>query len=164
MRENATPEISNRALGPGTTNGSFGLHGRGPRCVTIAEPMRFLALFLAMAAGASAGEYVVFDSGSRMRVDRHETGETRVRLFIGGAWFEVDPARVLGYEAEECAPSAAAPSPMVAAPAAPPPVAPATPAGLADAAADRYSHRRSPSSPGQNANREIGVPRAIRRA
>jgi hypothetical protein len=88
----------------------------------------------------------VFDSGSRMRVDRHETGETGVRLFIGGAWFEVDPARVPGYEAEEGEPSVA------------------TPAGLADAATDRYSHRRSPGSPGQNANREIGVPRAIRRA
>jgi soluble lytic murein transglycosylase-like protein len=100
--------------------------------------MRFLALLLAMAAGASAGEYVVFASGSRMRVDRHETGETGVRLFVGGAWSEVDPSQVLRYEAEECAPAAPAPAPAAEAPAAPPQPVPATPAGLADAAADRY--------------------------
>ena len=104
--------------------------------------MRFLALLLVMAAGASAGEYVVFASGSRLRVDRHETAQTGVRLFAGDAWFEVDPAWVLRYEAEECAPPAPAapvtrpePYPTSAVPVEP---APATPAGLADAAADRY--------------------------
>jgi soluble lytic murein transglycosylase-like protein len=100
--------------------------------------MRFLALFLLLAAAASAGEYVVFASGSRMRVDRHETGETGVRLFIGGAWLEVDPASVIRYEAEECEPAAPAPSPTAAAPDVPLAPVPATPAGLADAAADRY--------------------------
>jgi soluble lytic murein transglycosylase-like protein len=100
--------------------------------------MRFLALFLLLAAAASAGEYVLFASGSRMRVDRHETGEARVRLFTGGAWVEVDAERVAGYEAEECAPPAPAPSPAAAAPAVPPAPVPATPTSLADAAADRY--------------------------
>jgi hypothetical protein len=100
--------------------------------------MRFLALFLLLAAGASAGEYVLFASGSRMRVDRHEIGETGVRLFLGDAWMEVDPARVVGYEAEECEPPTPGPSPTAAAPAAPPAPVPNTPAGLADAAADRY--------------------------
>ena len=102
--------------------------------------MRFLALFLLLAAGASAGEYVVFASGSRMRVDRHETGETGVRLFVGGSWSEVDPARVLGYEGEDYQPPSPAPvpAPEAAAPAVPPEPVPETPMGLADAAADRY--------------------------
>jgi soluble lytic murein transglycosylase-like protein len=73
-----------------------------------------------------------------MRVDRHETGETGVRLFTGGAWFEMDPARVLRYEAEEYEPAAPAPEPAPAAPAVSPQPVPATPADLADAAADRY--------------------------
>jgi soluble lytic murein transglycosylase-like protein len=102
------------------------------------ESMRFLALLLLLTAGASAGEYVVFSSGSRMRVDRHQTGETGVRLFTGGACVEVDATQVVGYEAEEYVPAAQAPSPTVAAPAVPPAPVPATPAGLADAAADRY--------------------------
>ena len=106
--------------------------------------MRFLALLLVMAAGASAGEYVVFASGSRMRVDRHETGQTAVRLFAGDAWFEVDPAWVLRYEAEECEPPAPAPAPAPtpAAAAVPLEPVPATPASLADAAADRYGLER----------------------
>ena len=74
--------------------------------------MRFLALLLVMAAGASAGEYVVFASGSRMRVDRHEIAQTGVRLFAGDAWFEVDPTWVLRYEAEESAAPEPAASPV----------------------------------------------------
>jgi soluble lytic murein transglycosylase-like protein len=106
--------------------------------------MRFLALFLLLAAGASAGEYVVFASGSRMRVDRHETGETGVRLFVDGAWIEMDPARVLRYEGEDYEPPvpAPAPAPEAAAPTVPPEPVPETPMGLADAAADRYGLER----------------------
>jgi soluble lytic murein transglycosylase-like protein len=100
--------------------------------------MRFLALFLALAAGASAGEYVVFSSGSRMRVDRHETTAAGVRLFTGDAWIEVDAASVLRYEAEEFEPATEAPALPAAVPAAPPQPVADTPGGLADAAADRY--------------------------
>jgi soluble lytic murein transglycosylase-like protein len=110
--------------------------------------MRFLALLLVMAAGASAGEYVVFASGSRLRVDRHETAQTSVRLFAGDAWFEVDPTWVLRYEAEESAAPEPAASPVTRLEPYPTSAAAvtrlepyptsATPAGLADAAADRY--------------------------
>ena len=121
----------------GGKEGANGLHAWGPEYVTILESMRFLALFLALAVGASAGEYVVFSSGSRMRVDRHETTGAGVRLFTGDAWIEVDAARVLRFEAEEFEPAAEAPA-LPAAPAAPPQPVADTPGGLADAAADRY--------------------------
>lgn len=97
--------------------------------------MRLLAILLCLAVGASACEYVVFASGSRMRIDRHETDGDVVRLYAGPAGVEAPASQVRGYEAEECA----APVPVEAKPrrGTPPPPAP-TPGDLADAAADKY--------------------------
>ena len=96
--------------------------------------MRVLWFVLFLTASASAGEYVTFASGSRLRVDRHETEGSKVRLYADAAEMVVDAAQVRGYEVEEYAPPA-----PVAAPAAAPlqTVAPG-PADLADAAADKY--------------------------
>jgi soluble lytic murein transglycosylase-like protein len=95
----------------------------------------WLVLFLTVSAGA--GEYVTFASGSRLRVDRHESEGSKVRLYADGAEMVLDASQVRGYEAEEDAP------PPVTAPAAAPAAAPSAtvapaPADLADAAADKY--------------------------
>ncbi len=98
---------------------------------------------LCLTASACAGEYVTFASGSRMRVDRHETEGAQVRLFADGAEVVVDASQVRGFEAEET--PAPAPETVAAAAVAPPPEttpAPAphapSPTELADAAADKY--------------------------
>ena len=97
--------------------------------------MRVLWFVLFLTASASAGEYVTFASGSRLRVDRHETEGSKVRLYADAAEMVVDASQVRGYEVEEYTP----PALVVAVPAAAPPqtVAP-NPADLADAAADKY--------------------------
>ena len=99
--------------------------------------MRFLGLFLSLAAGAAfAGEYAVLASGARLRANRHEADGARVRLYSGAGFVEMDAASVRGYEVEEYVPPgrplgpAARPAP-VASPA-------PSPAELADAAADKY--------------------------
>ena len=51
--------------------------------------MRFLALFLSLASAASAGEYAVLASGSRMHVDRHEIAGDKVRLYMGDSFAEM---------------------------------------------------------------------------
>jgi soluble lytic murein transglycosylase-like protein len=95
--------------------------------------MRFLGLFLSLAAGAAfAGEYAVLASGARLRVDRHEADGARVRLYTGAGFVEMDAANVRGYEVEDYVP----PVPVAAvAPVAQPAL---SPPDLADAAADRY--------------------------
>ncbi|MGD0500863.1 MAG: lytic transglycosylase domain-containing protein [Bryobacteraceae bacterium] len=100
--------------------------------------MRYLGLLLCLAVCASAGEYVLFASGARLRVDRHEADGARVRLSTGDEWFEVDASAVRGYEKEDYTP----PPPPV-----PPVVQPGpavlTPAELADQAADKYGLPRA---------------------
>ena len=94
-----------------------------------------------MAAGAAyGGEYAVFASGARLRVDRHEIDGKRVRLYSGTGYTEMAAADVRGFEVEETAP--------VPVPAVPPPPASSpqqiqpepvlSPRELADAAADKY--------------------------
>jgi soluble lytic murein transglycosylase-like protein len=104
--------------------------------------MRVPWLVLVLCATAAAGEYVTFASGSRLRIDRHQTDGGKVRLYTGDAEVVVDASAVRGYEAEEETTAVQAPqaAQAVAAAALPPaaPPAPATPADLADAAADKY--------------------------
>jgi soluble lytic murein transglycosylase-like protein len=103
--------------------------------------MRFLGFLLLLTAGtASAGEFALFASGARMRVDRHEVDGTHVRLYNSTGYIEMPVGNVTGFEAEETPPP-----PVVATPAALPPTAetlapaPALSATeLADAAADKY--------------------------
>ncbi len=98
--------------------------------------MRFLGLFLCLAAAAFAGETVVLSTGGRLHVDRHELDGDRVRLYNGPGYIEMAAAMVSGFEADEPSPAA----PLATAPVSP--VAPAgpapTPQELADAAADKY--------------------------
>jgi soluble lytic murein transglycosylase-like protein len=105
--------------------------------------MRLLALFVLMSGAAVAGEYAVFTSGARMRVDRHEADGAKVRLFHSTGFVELAASQVLGFEPEE----APAPAPEAPAPQLPPTPAalgtgpappPLSPLELADAAADRY--------------------------
>jgi|SRR5580658_2431249 soluble lytic murein transglycosylase-like protein len=102
--------------------------------------MRFLALFLSLASAASAGEYAVLASGSRMHVDRHEIAGDKVRLYMGDAFAEMGVAQVQRFEADDFTPppppppAVVQPVPTVAVEAKPA----ITPAELADQAADKY--------------------------
>jgi soluble lytic murein transglycosylase-like protein len=107
--------------------------------------MRFLGLILlaaVSAVSAAAAEYAVFASGARLRIDRHETLGSKVRLYDGDGCIELDLSRIQRFEPAEDDPSPAPPAadpvpvPTVAAPTAPH-VAP-SPQELADAAADKY--------------------------
>jgi soluble lytic murein transglycosylase-like protein len=95
-----------------------------------------LGIFLcSVTSVAFAGEYAVLASGSRLRIDRHETSGGKVRLYNADGYIEMDAAAVWGYEAEEYVPPEPAPAPPVPVPVAQP--AP-SPSQLADAAADKY--------------------------
>jgi soluble lytic murein transglycosylase-like protein len=96
--------------------------------------MRVLWFVLFLTASASAGEYVTFASGSRLRVDRHEAEGSKVRLYADAAEMVVDASQVRGYEVEEYAP----PAPVAAPSVVPPQTVAPSPADLADAAADKY--------------------------
>ncbi len=98
--------------------------------------MLALVLFLSLAAAASAGEYVVFASGTGLHVDRHETVGSKIRLYAGSAVIEVDAARVRRCEPDEY--FAAPPAEKAPAPPAAEPVRDTSPRALADAAADKY--------------------------
>jgi len=110
-------------------------------CVKIVVgSMRLLVLFLVASAGcASAGEFAVFSSGSRLHVDRHETVDGRLRLYSGGGYIEVEASKIQGFEGDGAAPAAVPPKTAAPAPAA----VQVTPERLADAAADRYGLPRA---------------------
>lgn len=102
--------------------------------------MRFIALFLCLAACGCAGEYAVLSSGARMHIDRHEISGDSVRFYMGESMAEMSAAKIVRFEADDYTPPPPAPStPVLAAPIAAP-VAPATltPPELADQAADKY--------------------------
>jgi len=91
-------------------------------------------LFLLSAAGvAFAGEYAVLASGSRLHIDRHEVDATRVRLYTGDGFIEIEASTVRAFEAEDYVAPEPAPLPPVV-------VAPHVRSfqELADAAADKY--------------------------
>jgi len=94
--------------------------------------MRFLIpIFLLVGNPIFAGEFALLANGGRMRVDRHESAGTRVRLYVGGGTIEMDADRVTGFEPDGQTASAAAVAKTAAA-------AKLLPADLADAAADKY--------------------------
>ncbi len=76
--------------------------------------MRWLALILALAAPALAGEYAVLASGFRIYAERHEVEAGVVRLHTRQGVIELPAAQVLSFEQEEWTPP-------------PPPVAKALP-------------------------------------
>ena len=107
--------------------------------------MRVLGLLLLLDAGAFAGESAVLSSGSRLHVDRHETDGTRIRLYTGSGYIEMDAAQVRGFEADEPAPlslapvvSSVPPNPTPAPTLAPDALPVLSPEQLADRAADKY--------------------------
>jgi hypothetical protein len=103
--------------------------------------MRILAILL-LSSSCFAGEYAVLASGSRLLVDRHECAGSKVRLYSGEGYMEMDAIQVRGFEPDDhvtpviAAPVPASPEPAEQADSAEPVVL--TPLELADAAADRY--------------------------
>ena len=74
----------------------------------------------------------MLSSGSRLHVDRHEAEGSRLRLYNGAGFIEIEAALVRSFEPDEAAPAIPQPGVFAAPTAAP------TPEGLADEAADRY--------------------------
>jgi soluble lytic murein transglycosylase-like protein len=99
-----------------------------------------LLLLLSTASAALAGEFAVLSTGSRLRVDRHEADGSKVRLYSGSGYIELDAAQISSFEVftdPTPAPAVAAPQPVA------PASQPQSPLELADAAADRYGLPRS---------------------
>ena len=70
--------------------------------------MRLTFVFLILASAAFAGEYAVFASGGRLRVERHEPAGDKVILHIGGGSIEMDAREIARFEPEEPVPPPAA--------------------------------------------------------
>ena len=128
-----------------TVPGKIGLHETGLRRVKNNVVMRFLAIFLSFSA-AWSGEFAVFSSGARLRIDRHEMVDgTKLRLYTGGGFTELSPSEIRGFEPDDAVPAASIPGTPQSAPTAPP-AGPAiqttperlSPEQLADRAADKY--------------------------
>jgi soluble lytic murein transglycosylase-like protein len=102
--------------------------------------MRFLIVYLCLAGGCLAGETAVLANGARMRVDRHELDGTRLRLYNGPGFIEMESAMVQRFEVDEAAEAPAGEkAPAAAVPEIPAVTGiPQTPMELADAAADKY--------------------------
>ena len=107
--------------------------------------MRLLGLLVVLAVGSTcrAGETAVLASGSRLHVERHEVQEGKIRLILGSGYIEMDAGLVTGFEPDEAAAVPPAAAPAAATADAPVDTAaglpkPASPADLADAAADKY--------------------------
>jgi soluble lytic murein transglycosylase-like protein len=95
--------------------------------------LSFLPLF--------AGEYAVLKNGARLHIDRHDTVDgSKLRLFNGEGYTELNAAAIAGFESDGQAPPA---PPARAAVPAPAPVPAPTPVELADAAADKYGLPRA---------------------
>ena len=99
--------------------------------------MRLRGLVVVLLTGSClfAGEYAVLSNGARLRAERHEVENGKVRLYNGPGFIELDAAQIAAYEAFE--------DPKPPAPPAPPavqvtPAPPQTPRELADAAALKY--------------------------
>ncbi len=78
--------------------------------------VKILVAAAAFALPLAAGEYVVLDTGFRLRVERHETDGPRTKLFYANGGHTILPTeQIAGFEPEE-APPAAAPEPKPATP------------------------------------------------
>ena len=102
--------------------------------------MRLAAVLLLFSSCSLwGGEFVVFASGARMHVDRHEIAAGKVRLYVGEGFSELDAGMVTGFEPDGLL---VAPVANAAAPLEPPQAACTKPAlsplEMADAAADKY--------------------------
>jgi soluble lytic murein transglycosylase-like protein len=84
-----------------------------------------------------AGEFAVFASGARMHVDRHEAAGTKVRLYVGEGFSELDASMITAFEPDGL-PEAPAPISAAAAGLGSSAKPVLSPQELADAAADKY--------------------------
>src|ERR671921_713107 len=91
-------------------------------------------ILLSTASVCLAGEYAVLSTGSRLRVDRHEADGSKVRLYSGAGYIELDALQISSFElfAPPAPPAPSVPAQPAAGAAAPPQPAP-TPVELADA-------------------------------
>lgn len=104
--------------------------------------MRYLAILLFISGTCLASEYAVLASGSRLRVDRHETTGNKIKLYSAEGYIEMDTAQVRTFEPDDRVAPAPAPTPAVETAAVAEPadeLIVLSPIELADAAADRYS-------------------------
>ena len=97
-----------------------------------------LSCLVALTIPAFAGEYVVFSSGSRIHIDRHEAAGQVVRLYEGDGFSEVPAASVTAFDVDDYIPPPPAPEPAKAAAAVAPAPA-ADPKMLVKDAAARYA-------------------------
>lgn len=95
--------------------------------------MYFLTLIFVVftASSAFAGEYAVLVSGGRLHADRHELDGTKIRLYTGLGFVEMEAGQVVDFEAEEPAAPGITAVPQTRAPL-------PSPQQLADSAADKY--------------------------
>lgn len=102
--------------------------------------MRFFAILLSLSA-AWGGEFAIFSSGARMRIDRHEVMDgAKLRLYEGEGYSELPASQIVGFEPDDrvtAAPKAeqTAPAPVQSIQLTPEDL---TPEQLADRAADKY--------------------------
>jgi soluble lytic murein transglycosylase-like protein len=101
--------------------------------------VKFGAILLLLSGSAWAGEYAVFTTGGRLRVDRHEVQNEKMVLYSGGGSTEVAGNLIERFEQEDYVPPAPATPAANSAPQAPVP----TPQALADAAAEKYGLPKS---------------------
>jgi soluble lytic murein transglycosylase-like protein len=94
-----------------------------------------LCCFLMLASPVFAGEYVIFSSGARIHVERHESDGQMVRLFANSGVTEVPASAVTGFETDDYVPPPPVPEPAKPAPPAPTP----DPKTLVKDAAARYA-------------------------
>jgi soluble lytic murein transglycosylase-like protein len=71
-------------------------------------------LFLAAVCPLLAGEYAVLQNGFRIRADRHEVIENKVRLYIGSGTMDLSAGEVSSFEVEEYTPPPPVPPPAQA--------------------------------------------------
>jgi soluble lytic murein transglycosylase-like protein len=101
--------------------------------------MKLLAILIAAASTALAGEYAMLASGQQLRVDHHERTTSKVTLYYAnGGSTTLDASAVISFEAEEyVAPAPVAPPQLATAPAPVAPPTPVDPRSLVTAAAHR---------------------------
>jgi hypothetical protein len=75
-------------------------------------PARLVAVGLLVAGGSLAAEYAVLQTGSRLRVERHEAVGDRIRLHLPeGGTIELAAYAIGGFEPDDVVPASAAAAP-----------------------------------------------------
>ena len=71
-------------------------------------PARLVGIGLLVAGGSFAAEYAVLQSGSRLRVERHESAGDRIRLHLPeGGTIDLAASAIEGFEPDDMLPAAA---------------------------------------------------------